>query len=257
MTTLYYEQTGQGPDLVMLHGWGLHGGVFRRLMDRLSDSFCVTELDLPGHGRSPAQDQDMTLDHLADSVAKLMQKPAIWLGWSLGGLVAMKLAVRHPEKVRALILVASTPKFVNGQDWQAGMEPDTLSEFAKGLAEDYRVTLTRFVSLQSGTGSTSREWLRELKDLLFVHGEPDTKALAKGLDLLRDTDLRLDLNRITAPTLLIHGGRDRLTPAAASEFLEQSLPAASYALIPEAGHAPFISHLETVETAIRKFVDEL
>jgi pimeloyl-[acyl-carrier protein] methyl ester esterase len=256
MTTLYYEQAGQGPDLVMLHGWGLHGGVFRQLMDQLSDSFRITAIDLPGHGRSPWQDQDMALDHLADSTAQLVPKPAIWLGWSLGGLVAMKLAVKHPELVKGLVLVAATPKFVQGQDWKAGMETNTYAAFSQGLADDYRATLSRFLSLQTGSGSASRELIRQLKELLFVHGDPDTEALAAGLSLLRDTDLRPELKQITAPTLLIHGGQDRLTPVAASEYLQQSLDHAALTVIEDAGHAPFMSHTDMVETTIRDFADE-
>lgn len=254
MTTLYYEQSGSGPDLILLHGWGLHGGAFRQLMDALRDEFCVTAIDLPGFGRSPAGSEPMSLDMIADSIAKLIAKPAVWLGWSLGGLVAMRLATRHPDLVRALVLVAATPRFVQAPDWTAGMAPETFSGFADGLSDDYRATLKRFVSLQTGSGSASRELIRQLREEIFKHGEPNVEALAASLKLLRDTDLRQSLSEVEAPALLIHGDEDRLTPAAASEYLAQELSSAEMLLVKGAGHAPFISHTDSVAASIRSFI---
>jgi len=257
MTSLYYEQTGGGPDLVLLHGWGLHGGVFRQLMDSLSDEFCVTAIDLPGYGRSPVVSEPPSLNDMADSLATLVAKPAVWLGWSLGGLVAMILAMRHAELVRGLVLVAATPRFVQATDWSAGMAPETFSGFAKGLTDDCHATLNRFVSLQSGGGNASRELIRQLREEVFKHGEPHTGTLAAGLEQLRDTDLRQSLAEIKTPTLLIHGDSDRLTPAAASEYLAQALPDAEMVLVKTAGHAPFISHTNIVAEHIRNFVHGL
>jgi pimeloyl-[acyl-carrier protein] methyl ester esterase len=257
MTTLYYEQTGSGPDLILLHGWGLHGGAFRQLMDTLGDEFSVTAIDLPGYGRSPAASEPMSLDDMADGLAQLVAKPAVWLGWSLGGLVAMALAVRHADLVRGLVLVAATPRFVQAPDWSAGMAAETFSAFANGLTDDAHATLNRFVSLQSGAGSASRELIRQLREEVFKHGEPNVEALAAGLELLRDTDLRQSLTGIKVPTLLIHGDSDRLTPAAASEYLAQALPDAELLLVNDAGHAPFLSHTDIVTGHIRSFIHGL
>jgi len=257
MTTLYYEQSGSGPDLILLHGWGLHGGAFRQLVNALSDEFSVTAIDLPGFGRSPAGSEVMSLDTIADSIAKLIAKPAVWLGWSLGGLVAMRLATRHPDLVRGLVLVAATPRFVKAPGWSAGMAPETFASFADGLSDDYRATLNRFVSLQSGSGSASRELIRRLREEVFKHGEPNVEALAAGLALLKDADLRPTLAEIQAPALMIHGDQDRLTPAAASEYLARTLSEAEMRLIENAGHAPFISHTDSVAEHIRSFIHGL
>ena len=180
MTTLYFEQTGSGPEMVLLHGWGLHGGIFSELVERLATDYRVTTVDLPGHGHSPAVEHYFDLDKTADVLVKLIGKPAIWLGWSLGGLVAMTLASRHPDAVKTLVLVSATPRFVKGEDWPHAMESETLEGFAAGLTEDYQATLNRFLSLQIGKEKNSRELIRRLREQVVAHGEPDTGASAEA-----------------------------------------------------------------------------
>jgi len=256
MTALYFEQAGTGPDMVLIHGWGLHGGIFSNLVTQLSDDYRVTTVDLPGHGRSPETDHNFDLDKTADVLAKLIGKPAIWLGWSLGGLVAMTLACRHAQMVNALVLVSTTPRFVKSEDWPHAMEPETLDGFAAGLSEDYKVTLDRFLSLQAGKEKNSRELIRQLREQVFVHGEPNPVTLAAGLNILRDTDLRSEIQKISQSSLVINGGRDRLTPPAAGKYLASNLAAGEYSLFEDAGHAAFLSHPQEFVERLKVFLDE-
>lgn len=256
MTALYFEQTGAGPDMVLIHGWGLHGGIFNGLVDLLAEDYRVTTVDLPGHGRSPATHHQFNLDKTADALVKLIGKPAVWLGWSLGGLVAMNLASRHAQMVKALVLVSATPRFVKSEDWPHAMEPETLEGFASGLTEDYQATLNRFLSLQIGKEKNSRDLVRQLREQVLMHGEPDPKALAAGLDILRNADLRTDMPVISQPALVVNGGRDRLTPPAAGEYLANHLVAGEYALFKDAGHAVFLSHSQEFAARLKDFLDE-
>lgn len=256
MTTVYFEQTGTGPDLVLVHGWGLHAGIFSGLVDQLASNYRVTTVDLPGHGRSATPDHHFDLDKTADVLANLIGKPAVWLGWSLGALVAMNVAIRHAEAVKALVLVSATPRFVKGEDWPHAMALETLEGFAVGLTEDYQATLNRFLSLQVGKEKNSRELIRRLREQLFVHGEPDPIALAAGLDILRDTDLRSQLATLEQSALIINGGRDRLTPPAAGEYLANVLPQGQYSLFEDAGHAAFLSHSQEFVARLKSFLNE-
>ncbi|MFV1997159.1 MAG: pimeloyl-ACP methyl ester esterase BioH [Acidiferrobacterales bacterium] len=256
MTTVYFEQTGAGPDVMLIHGWGLHGGIFDGLVDQLANNYRVTTVDLPGHGRSATPDHQFDLDKTADVLANTIGKPAVWLGWSLGGLVAMAVASRHAEAVKALVLVSATPRFVKGEDWPHAMAPETLDAFAAGLAEDYQATLDRFLSLQIGKEENSRALIRQLREQLLVHGKPDPIALAAGLDILRDTDLRPRLATLEQPALVINGGRDRLTPPAAGEYLASTLAHGQYSLFEDAGHAAFLSHPREFAARLREFLDE-
>jgi pimeloyl-[acyl-carrier protein] methyl ester esterase len=252
--TLYYEAQGQGPTLVLVHGWGLHGGVWADLAARLADDFRVVRVDLPGHGRSAPGSGPLGLPAIADQVLEIVTTPAIWLGWSLGALVALEVARRAPAAVTRLVLVGATPRFVQAPDWASGMAAEVFTQFAAGLAQDYRGTLLRFLSLQAGGDQEARALLKRLRAELFAHGEPHPAALAAGLDILAHTDLRTALAQIRVPALIVHGSHDRLAPPAAGEFLARHIDGARYALLAGAGHAPFLSQPQDFADTLRGFL---
>ncbi|MDA1107287.1 MAG: pimeloyl-ACP methyl ester esterase BioH [Proteobacteria bacterium] len=239
---LFSETAGHGPDLVLLHGWGLHSGVWDETAAALAENFRVTWIDLPGHGRSPWLSGHSSLTTLTQQLLDSAPPHAIWLGWSLGGIIALQLAAQHPERVNKLVLVASTPKFVNAPDWEHGVAADTLDEFVRALASDYRSCIKRFLALQLRGSAHAAQTLRRLDAIAFRYGEPDRRALSAGLELLRDSDLRSELGGITCPSLVIAGERDTLTPPDAQRYLAAHLPQAHLSVIPRAGHAPFLSH---------------
>ena len=251
---IFMESLGDGPTVVLVHGWGLHGGVWRDLAARLAHSFRVLVPDLPGHGRSRGVHTEASLAGLADDLSRRLTEPAIWIGWSLGAFVALTAARNHPQAVSRLVLVGATPKFVQAPDWPCAMPPATLAQFARDLESDYRDTLARFLSLQMGAGATAHAAVRQLRALLMEHGEPEPAALRSGLQWLANTDLRADLSAITVPTLVLHGSYDRLAPPAAAKFLAEQLPVARLVLIPSAGHAPFLSHADATWNALNEFL---
>jgi pimeloyl-[acyl-carrier protein] methyl ester esterase len=252
--TLHVEIRGQGPDLVLLHGWALHGGMWGPWLDELAAVARLHLFDLPGHGRSSWPPAVRDLAGLAAAVFPRVPRGAAVLGWSLGGMLALELARRHPRHLRALTLVATTPRFLAGPDWDHGMRPDVLAEFAAGLAQDYRRTVQNFLSLQTRGDENALDTLRQLRARLSSHGEPDPAALAAGLAILRDADLREDLARITLPTLVIAGEHDRLTPPGAGRELAMRLPSARFVLVPRCGHAPFLSHPGAVSAEVTRFL---
>lgn len=253
MSGLYIEVRGSGRDLVLLHGWGLHGGLFRALADRLAPHFRLHLVDLPGHGRSTLPEGDYTLEAVAAYIAAHVPADAAWLGWSLGGRVALMAALKGTA-ISRLILIGTNPAFIQREGWPHGMPAAELQQFADALRNDYKTTLQRFLAVQSRGSERAREELRALRDELFAHGEPHPAALAGGLEILRSADLRTHLSNITQPTLVIHGERDTLAPVAAAEFTAQQLPHGKLRVIPGAGHAPFISHPDQVVTALREFL---
>lgn len=251
--SLYLEQQGSGPEMVLLHGWGLHGGVWAPVREALAAHFHLTVVDLPGFGRSdpPAE---FSLPALAAAVGAEVPAGAVWLGWSLGGLVAQQAAA-DGVAMNGLILTASTPRFVTAADWSEAMEAEVLDGFAAELATDYRATLQRFLALQARGSERAREELRGLRGQLFDHGEPAAEALAGGLELLRASDLRPQLVGIEIPTLWLHGERDTLVPPAAAEAAAAAMPRAESVCIPGAGHAPFLSHPEPFVEAVKAFLE--
>jgi len=251
--TLYYERQGQGPELVLLHGWGLHGGIWGELPVQLARDYRVTSLDLPGHGRSGVGHDPLTLQSMTDSIAELVDAPAIWLGWSLGGFVALDAALRHPTRVAGLVLVGATPKFVQSPGWSAGMAPGVFAGFTDSLRQDYRGMLQRFLSLQIGTDEAGRALIKRLRRELFAHGEPKPDALTAGLRILEQSDLRARLAEIQAPTLVVQGTHDRLVPLPAGEFLAGHIRGARLVSMAGIGHAPFLSQPEAFLETLRGF----
>lgn len=242
--TLYTETAGNGPELVMLHGWGLHGGVFDGFVAEFARDFRVTRVDLPGHGRSRDVRAPAGVTAWAQAVLEVAPPAARWLGWSLGGMVALAAALGAPDRVRSLLLVSSTPKFVAAADWPHAQQPEALARFAAGLRTDYRTTVQHFLTLQVQGDDHARAALRDLRHTVFAHGEPHPDGLAAGLDILRATDLRARLPALVQPARVIMGQYDRLTPPAAGEYLARKLRQADYHCIGRAAHAPFISHRE-------------
>ncbi|NIR28931.1 MAG: pimeloyl-ACP methyl ester esterase BioH, partial [Gammaproteobacteria bacterium] len=212
------QQEGRGDDLVLLHGWGLHGGIWDPIVPALARDWRVTRIDLPGHGRSPWPDQGApSLDELMSGLVAAAPRRAVWLGWSLGGMLALRLAARLPQRVRGLVLVAATPKFVEGPDWPHGMERTLLEDFRNALENDYARTLMRFLALQSRPGDHAAQEMRVLRRAVFAHGHPQREGLSFGLRLLEEMDLRRELTAVQCSSLWVTGDRDVLVPHEAAQ----------------------------------------
>jgi pimeloyl-[acyl-carrier protein] methyl ester esterase len=253
--SLHVERIGSGAPLLLIHGWGMHGGVWDSVAEDLAEDFNVHIVDLPGYGYSEALEAT-TLDAIVDELSACFAEPLAVCGWSLGGQVALRWAAREPEKVQRLILVASTPCFTERADWEFGMTFEALQQFAAELEQNHSATLRRFLALQLRGSEKERELLALMRDRLFSRGQPDLDALRGGLEILRDADMRGELQYIRQPTLAIAGARDKLTSPEASHFLAQAMPAARVVEIAGAAHAPFLSHPDYFVDQIRRFLHE-
>jgi pimeloyl-[acyl-carrier protein] methyl ester esterase len=220
----------------------------------------VTLVDLPGHGRS-ASLTAYTLEAITTAVARAVEResdgePMLLLGWSLGGAVALQWAQSEPERVRGLLLAATTPCFVARPDWPHAMAASTLRQFGDELSVSYRLTVQRFVSLQLPGSERSRAVPAALRDQLFARGEPSREDLRAVLALLESIDLRDRLGRVRQRAVVVSGDRDTLTPPAAGEWLARNLPNAAYRLIAGAAHVPFLSHPEPFLAALADLTNE-
>lgn len=247
--SLHVDRAGSGPDLVLLHGWGLHSGAWDDVVPQLAGRFRVHAVDLPGHGLSATMPAT-AFDEAAEAVAEALPGEAIVCGWSLGGLFAQRLARIHPERVRALALVGATPCFVEREGWCTAMRPCVFGEFEAGLARDVQATRARFVRIAALNGSGARAAIRALAERLEERGMPNRAGLACALRWLRDTDLRGDAGQLRQPTVVIHGRRDALAPVDAGRWLAAALPNARLVELDDCAHLPFLTHRDACVRAL-------
>ena len=253
---MFIERQGQGPALVMLHGWSMNSAVWHKLADGLSQQYSLYLVDLPGHGRSDWQPGALDLDALLSALAVALPTQANWLGWSLGGLIAIAFADLYPERVNKLSLIAATPRFVQGDDWSCAMPRSVFENFAANLDENQNQTLQRFLMLQARGAEQSRDTIRMLAEELATQHTPQAAALHAGLDLLLNVDMRKQMLDLRCPIQVILGQRDTLIPEIMLMTLRQLKPGIRTDLIPGAGHAPFISHPVLCQQAIEQFINE-
>lgn len=241
MKKLWWQTKGEGKhDLVLLHGWGLNAEVWHNIIPELSAHFRLHLVDLPGYGRS--QDYGaMSLAEMAECVVAQAPEQAIWLGWSLGGLVASQIALHHPSRIRALVNVASSPCFTAEDDWP-GIRPDVLTGFQQKLNLDFQKTVERFLALQTMGTETARLDTRQLKSVVLSQPVPEIEVLNAGLEILKTTDLRETMSGICTPHWRVYGYLDGLVPRRIADLLDARWPKSQSYLFQKAAHAPFISH---------------
>lgn len=225
---LFSRTIGTGPNLVLLHGWGFNSELFNDLIEQYKGQYRITVVDLPGHGRS--NDINGGLDEWCDEIIKILPKNPILLGWSLGGLLAIKIATKIA--ISKLILVASTPNFIQANDWPYGIDEGNFRQFSDTLEINLSKGLKRFVSLQT----QDKNQLKTLNQSIDKF-PASAKALNQGLEILLTTDLVDELNQLKIPIEVILGNHDTLVPYRISNWYDK---AKIKTQVLNAGHLPFL-----------------
>ncbi len=244
------ESTESAIPLVLIHGWGLNSGVWQPLIELFNknhnNKYQLITVDLPGFGKnSSIEIEPYSLENICHHIAQTISQPAIYLGWSLGGLVATQMSLSYPEKVRALISVASSPFFLeqSSRNWH-GIKSNVLASFHQQLSQDTAKTINGFLKIQAMGSPHIRQDLKHITQLVMAYSLPSKKTLTNSLTLLSDCDLRARLSEVNKPFLRLYGHNDSLVPKAVIEQVNHLAPASDYHIFNHASHAPFISHLD-------------
>ena len=238
---MHIKKIGQGKDLVLIHGWGMHSGIWEPIIDKFSNEYTLHLVDIPGMGKSHVIDP-YDLNHVVEVISESLPTSFDILGWSLGGLITLKMSLMYPEKIHRMVLVGGTPCFINQIDWSHGVDIRDFNDFANKLFKNYKSTMINFYTLQLMHSKNSKLLIKKLKQIDEAENPPDVKSLQLGLDILLKNDLRDDINKIDHQTLLIVGDMDRLTPKSASMWLESHMKKGQLKVIEGASHIPFLSH---------------
>jgi len=241
---------------VFVHGWAMNGAVWEKCFDLLPDWMDVIQVDLPGHG-TMAEVRAEGLNDYVQALAALVNRPVVWVGWSLGGLALLQLAREYPERIAGLFMVSSTPCFVQKEEWSCAVEKNVFELFADSLEKDTDATIKRFLALQVKGSGVTMSAVRQLQQSLQQRGRASVDALRSGLDILSSTDLRIELPYLNCPVTWLLGGRDALVPISVAEELKVLQPNIKTIIEKEAAHAPFISHPESFAKALTEFAEGL
>lgn len=245
----------QGLPLVLLHGWGADSRSWRPLIAALQEQAVgssIEAIDLPGFGDSPVC--DATLPSLLSWLATALPPRCILVGWSLGGMLATMLAERWPERIAALVTIATNACYVVQPDWPHAMPAATFKAFYSAFSTDAMQCLKRFGALQAHGDHASRTVTKYLREWQRVPDEERQHAWLRSLDLLRELDLRPALKTLTLPVLHVFGAGDALVPVAVAD--QFSVDARRQVRVMEGcGHAPHISQptglAELIDTFLR------
>lgn len=237
-------------NVLLLHGWAANHHIFDLLADGLPECR-VAALDLPGHGTA-GFDGTFDVAAVADSLAVQLSEPAHLLGWSLGGLVALHMAARHPEKVRSLCLTASFARLTAAPDYPEGLAKPALGKMIPLFTQDFAKYMRQFLQLQFLHIPERAHLADEVLPEIIRHGVPP--GLQAALDAVVRTDARALLPQVQCPVLLVFGGKDGITPPRMGEYLHRSLSNSRLLLIEKAAHIPFLSHADEFSAAYRAFI---
>ncbi|TQF72974.1 pimeloyl-ACP methyl ester esterase BioH [Pseudoalteromonas luteoviolacea] len=230
-------------EVVLIHGWGMNQQVWQLVATELATELGrpVRALNLPGFGGEAQPNGSYDLDSVVEQISERIAPNSILVGWSLGGLVATKLASSKPEKVSHLVLVSSNVQFCESEQWP-GIKAEVLAQFKEQLAKDSRKTIERFLAIQAMGSEHAKADIKQIKALLLQAPEPSDVALSAGLDILQTTDLRQEFSELKCQISGIFGRLDALVPVAVVEQLSELNHIFTHKVLSKASHAPFISH---------------
>ncbi len=238
---------GRGEALLCLHGAGNNGHLYSELAEHLATAHSPVSFDQPGHARSGGIDSLGSVAAMADFSLAVLERlgvpgPVVWVGHSMGGAVAMEVALRAPDRVRALV-VCSTPATFGVPDFML----DGLRRVTEG--KDRRRFERAVYSPATPDAIVHRGFMEDVKT--------DPRVMYGDLLACRDWAGGERLQEIDAPALVVHGA-DELAPLkTGSEQLAEILPGAQLEVIPDAGHMVPIEQPEVLAARIGAFLEGL
>ncbi len=253
MIKLNMHVSGKGPNLVLIHGWAMSPLVWQEWLLDLAKSYRVICVELPGHGDSDYRER-WQMNELLEAMAEQLPDSCSVLGWSLGGMVALAYAGAYPQRVNKLLMLASSPKFVQSDDWQCATTNSAFDAFSLGIKDKPAMTIKRFIKLQTQGVEQSKEMNAFLRGLVKTNVDDSHEGLVSGLDILRTNDLRGVLKSLTCRILMVLGKKDQLVPVEAGQRSMSLNPNIDLCVINNASHVPFLSHPLQVSQAIDRFM---
>jgi len=241
-----------GAPLVFLHPVGLDLTWWGEQFSSFGRDFDVVAVDMPNHGLSGNLTEAPTFDGLAERLAVVIDRlgagPAHLVGVSVGGMIAQKLALKRPDLVRSLCLVATLCTFPDGV--REGLRERARVARADGMAKIAELSNQRWFPSDFRTRRPDM-MDRTAKSLL----QQDRDFHASMWEMISTLDLEANLPTITCPTLVVAGSEDINAPAAAAELIARLIPAASLITMEKVGHFPPFENPRLFNDHLRRFLE--
>ena len=228
--------------VVLVHGFGFNSFVWEPVARKLADNYTIHPFTLNGYGAEAPP------GGVSDTARLAAHEDAHWVGWSMGGLVALS-AIQDGARPRSLSLLASLPCMVGREDWPCAIQPKAFAGFRKRVLQDPAAGMRHFAGLVTHGDEGAEQILAQL------HAVPvmDARILRDGLDRLEQDDLRATWAQCHVPQHGILAQHDALVPARAVDCLAALCPEAPVTLMEKAGHALLLSQPEPCAQTLQAF----
>lgn len=244
---LHHEITGErgAPPVLLLNSLGSTLAMWERQVPALAEQFLVLRCDTRGHGESPVPPRPYVIDDFVDDAVALLDNLGLGqahvAGLSLGGMVAMRLAAREPERVERLALLCTSAQLGPPETWAE--RAATVRAQGTGAVADTVVSRWLTETRRAAEPQTT-EYLREM-----VAATP-ADGYAACCEAIRDADLRADLTTITAPTLVVSGADDPSTPPVHLQAIAAGIPNSRLLELADCAHMATIDQADAVTAAL-------
>jgi 3-oxoadipate enol-lactonase len=229
----FTDSGGPGEAVLLVHAIGCDHRMWDALAAELAPRFRVVRMDVRGHGRSEVTPRPYSLEQLADDARDVMDSLGIdkahWVGLSMGGMIGQAFALRHPKRLRRLVLANTTSSY--GADGPKMWEARAKAVSDGGMAAIKDVAMVRYFSDEFRARGAAV--VKTVGDRFL---ETPPQGYIGCCDAIRELDFTSRLDRIDAPTLVIAGEKDVGTPVSMSQAIAGAIPGARLAVIPGAAH---------------------
>ncbi|HEU4328028.1 MAG TPA: alpha/beta hydrolase [Roseiflexaceae bacterium] len=245
---VHYEVFGHGRPVLFLHGWLGSWRYWLPTMERVADHFRTYSFDFWGFGDSRRQRTQESIQNYSDQVIRFLDELGIdrvlLVGHSMGGMVALKTAINHPERITRVAAVGA-PIVGDSLSWLLKLTDRPV------LAEAFaRVSWFRRYMFQLFLGETTDAAVHEILDDSV---KSSSTTLRRAVGSMWRTDLRHELHRLAVPSLIVHGGRDQIVHPNQADLFD-AVQSAEVVVMPESRHFPFLDEPEIFNDVLLRFL---
>jgi pimeloyl-ACP methyl ester carboxylesterase len=255
---LAFTEQGSGPVVVLLHGFPLNRTMWAGQIRTLGASHRVIAPDLRGHGDSPAPDAVYTMEAMADDVVELLDgqgvaEPVVVGGLSMGGYVALAMALKHPDRLRALMLI-DTRAAADSPEAAKGREESAQAVLKEGHP---RAVVESMIPKLFGKSTLARhpDRIESMRAEMEKTSASGVAGALRGMAIRPDR--RGDLAKITVPTLVVVGEEDAIAPPDEARAIAEALPDGRLDVVPGVGHLAPYEDPEAFDEVVLRFLQGL